>query len=252
MEIADKKMHFLRMRTKNSQEPFVDPMSDIKVVMKQLFKELPIAFGMTFKDSDKVDYLKAYFKVFCTRLEEDRAPLDEQLDVFEVSLLELLTDEERNWLYYYTFEYMLATFALYERRDGAVDSRERGAIRAASALLAMREQLCPTLFERMKNDLAEAGKNFNKAPKDITVDALCVEDDKKTVKDIKEHVADLLMPGCTWEEAAKACDNYALNSIESDDKAIAASLAYPDYKVPYFESEVENGTGKAAGEAKDN
>ena len=252
MEIADKKMHFLRMRTKNSQEPFVDPLSDLKVVMKQLFKELPIAFGMTFKDSDKVDYLKAYFKILCTRLEEDRASLSEQLEAFEVALLELLSDTERNWVYYYTFEYMLATFALYERRDGAVDSKERGAIRAASALLAMREQLCPTTYARIQDDMAAAGMEFRNQPKDVTVDALCIEDDKKTIKDIKEHVADLLMPGCTWEEAAKACDRYAMNSIESDEKAIAASLAYPSYEVPYFESEVENGTSKTTGETKDN
>ena len=83
MEMKDKKMHFIRLRTKNSQEPFVDPMSDIKVVMKQLFKELPHAFELVFGESDKVDYLKAYFKVFLTRLEEDRAPLDEQLLLFD-------------------------------------------------------------------------------------------------------------------------------------------------------------------------
>ena len=150
MEIEDKKMHFIRLRTKNSQEPFVDPMSDIKVVMKQLFKELPHAFELVFGETDKVDYLKAYFKVLLTRLEEDKEPLDEQLMAFDDAIFKLLSDKERSWVHYYVFEYMLSTFALYERRDGAVDSKERGAIRASSALLAMREHLRPGTFEKVE------------------------------------------------------------------------------------------------------
>ena len=246
--MKDKKMHFIRLRTKNSQEPFVDPMSDIKVVMKQLFKELPHAFELVFGESDKVDYLKAYFKVFLTRLEEDRAPLDEQLLLFDDAMFKLLSDKERSWVHYYVFEYMMSTFALYERRDGAVDSKERGAIRASSAMLAMKEHIRPATFEQLKHDMADMGVGFNSIPKDVLVDALCVEDSQKTIKDIKDRVAGLIMPGSTWEDAAKACDEYARNSIESDEKAVAASLAYPDYGSPYFESEVDNGA--ATGPAK--
>lgn len=249
MEIEDKKMHFIRLRTKNSQEPFVDPMSDIKVVMKQLFKELPHAFELVFGETNKVDYLKAYFKVLLTRLEEDKAPLDEQLMAFDDAMFNLLSDKERSWVHYYVFEYMLSTFALYERRDGAVDSKERGAIRASSAMLAMREHLRPGTFEKIKKEMADMGAGFNSTPKEVLVDALCVEDAKKTIKDVKEHVAGLIMPGSTWEEAAKACDNYAVTSIESDDKAVAASLAYPDYSVPYFESEVDSGTDSGPAKA---
>ena len=190
-------------------------MSDIKVVMKQLFKELPHAFEMAFGETDKVDYLKAYFKVLCTRLEEDPASLDVQMLAFDDAMFKLLSDKETQWVHRYVYHYMISTFALYERRDGAVDSKERGTIRAASALLAMRQDLRPSTFESIKKDLSEIGEAIKGAPKDVAVDALCIEDARKTVKDIKEHVAGLLMPGCTWEEAAAACDKYAMNSIFS-------------------------------------
>ena len=77
-------LHFIRLRKKDSTEPFCDPMADIKQVVQQAFKELPVLYRELFKNEEKgneekADYLKAYLKVFTTRLEEDKTPLLQQL-----------------------------------------------------------------------------------------------------------------------------------------------------------------------------
>jgi len=72
------------------------------------------------------------------------------------------------------------------------------------------------------------------------VDALCIEDANKTVKDIKALVAWHFNPGADWKTTAKLCDTYVQQAEGNSEKDIAAALAYPDYESPYFEMETEN------------
>lgn len=239
------KLHFLRLRNRNSGDPFCDPLADIKTVVQQMFREIPMLYKELFKDQEKTDLLKAYFKVFVTRIEEDAAPLNEQLDAFYKAMNKLLTKEEHIWLTEYISNYILSTFALHHRRDGAVDVKERMSMRSASAVLSLQTSLSKATMEKVLEELEGAAKFIKAAPPDVTVDALCVEDGNKTIKNIKENVANLMSPGDSWEDVAKACDSYAMNSID-EEKAVSAALAYPDYKTPYFEVESDGNRESAA------
>ena len=242
--MENNKLHFLRLRRKDSTEPFCDPMADIKVVVQQAFKELPVLYKELFKDEQKADYLKAYLKVFVTRLEEDRTPLLEQLVDFAGAMKSKFSDKELVFFEQMLGKYVLCSFALYQRRDGAVDAKERGAVRAASALLAMQELLSKETLERIRQELPDANKQLERFDSTVsTVDALCVEDKNKTVNNIKDLVAwHMSADNRGWKETAKACDQYISGATDTTAKEIAASLAYPDYDSPYFEIEVEDGT----------
>lgn len=252
--MADNKLHFLRLRRKDSTEPFCDPMADIKQVVQQAFKDLPVLYKEVFKDEEKAneekaDYLKAYLKVFITRLEEDKTPLLKQLDDFTGAMQSKFTKEELALFEQMLGRYVLHTFALYERRDGSVDAKERGAIRAAGAVLELKQLLPEELFKQVLEALPEASKQLQHFDNTVsTVDALCVEDASKTIKNIKDVVAWHFNSGHTWEETAKACDSYVQTADNITDKEIAAALAYPDYKSPYFEIEVEDGAGTETSE----
>lgn len=244
----NKTLHFVRHRVRNSQDPFCDPIADIKYVFQQMFKEIPQVYLHIFKDEEKSDLLKAYFKVFVTRLEEDPASLDKQLAAFYAAFLEAFNKKELAWLKEYVFHYCLATFALHMRRDAAVDAHNRNSFRASSALLSIRPYLAEGTFNEVKTELAQAGsgKEIEAPAPDVTVDALCVEDSEETVRNIKELAAHQMSPGSSWEEAAAACDEYAMSAKDGDPKAVPTALAYPDYKTPYFEVSDESGgsTGK--------
>lgn len=243
--MEQKKLHFLRLRKKDSAEPFCDPFSDIKVVVQQAFKELPILYREICDDPQKVDYLKAYLKVFVTRLEEDPTPLVQQLDDFYLAMADKFTKAELLFFERMLGVYILHAFALYQRRDGAVDAKERGAFRSVSAALAMKQQLSKETFEKVMEEVKGAKEVLNKFESSVTaVDALCVEDEAKTVKNIKDLVAWDMEPGASWNEVAEACNTYVSKAEDVSDKTIAASLAYPDYKSPYFEIEVESESGK--------
>ena len=73
-----KKLHFSRARAPHVQGPFCDPMADIKEIMTQCFQCLPVLFEKKFGEERK-DLLKAYLRVFQTRLAEDSAPMLDQL-----------------------------------------------------------------------------------------------------------------------------------------------------------------------------
>lgn len=241
MEIV-KKLHFGRARAPHVQGPFCDPMADIKEVMTQCFQCLPILFGKEFGEERK-DLLKAYLRVFETRLSEDSAPMLDQLAIFEGAVNAKFSKEERAYFRDYIFHFVMATYVLHYRRDACVDNKDRQAMRASAGLLSLFGAASKETLKQLDKELADKGLKFKEElPSTACIDAHCIEDSSKTVKDIKAMVAHIFEPGCTWEEAAKACDAYALNAQEQNgikEQEIAAALAYPDYEFPYFEGEVD-------------
>ena len=237
-----KQLHFSRARAPHVQGPFVDPMADIKEVIEQSFQCLPLLFGKAFGD-EKNDYLKAYLRVFQTRLAEDKAPMLEQLAIFEGAMKERFTKEELEFIRDYIFHFVMATYALHYRRDACTDMKDRQAMRATAGLLSLFGVAKKETLEAFDKELGEHTLQLKEElPSTACIDAHCIEDSNKTVRDIKGLVATLFEPGCTWEEAAKACDAYAQNAIEQNgikEQEVAAALAYPDYKYPYFEGEVD-------------
>lgn len=230
-----KELHFVRVRHKDTSDPFCDPMADIKVVVAQAFAEAPHLYEKVFGDKDKAAYLKAILKVLLTRMEEDPAPLDEQLKTFEDVFEEYFTKEEKTLLIDSFAKYIFFAFALHYRRDASVDNNQRSAVRAASALLTLRQLLDSKTYEEMKEQLRGAKEHMENTTITVnSVDAVCVEKDL-VLKDIKDTACILIgEAGDKWEEIASACDQYVVNATDTD-KAVSVALAYPDYNTPYFE-----------------
>lgn len=238
-----KQLHFSRARAPHVQGPFCDPMADIKEVMEQCFQCLPVLFEKAFGEERK-DYLKAYLRVFQTRLAEDNASMLKQLTVFEAAMKDRFTKTELSFIRDYVFHFVMATYALHYRRDACTDFKDRQAMRATAGMLSLFGVAPKETLENFDKGLKEAALKLQEEPASTAcIDAYCIENPDKNVSDIKAQVAHIFEPGCSWEEAAKACDVYAQKAIEQrglKDQEVALALAYPDYEYPYFEGETED------------
>ena len=235
------KLHFLRIRERSSKDPFVDPMADIKQVVEDFFRELPMLYKTALSPEDeKVDYLRAYLKVFVTRLYEDSSVgMAEQLEQAKEAFAAKFTAQEL-WFFARCFtEYVLTIYSMHVRRDGKVDVKERAAFRSGGLFFVLAGMTDPVIW----NDIIKAvpkkiAAELDTAPQaDLCVDAMCVEDNSKSVRNIKELAAATMgATGTqTWDAVAAACDEYVRTSEADDDKSIAAAVAFPTYANPFFE-----------------
>lgn len=238
MTKSKSELHFVRIREKDSKEPFCDPYADIKFVVTSFFKELPNLYHMVLNpSSEKVDYLKACLKVFLTRLEEDPQPVKEQLHAFQSAMKKAFTSDELLFFGEEFLSYVFCTFVLHYRRDAKVDKPTT--MRLASLLLTLAGSIAPDIWTTMLNSMQEDLKEkLQCAASHLEeVRAECIEDTSKSIPDIKDLAAQAM--GATgsqkWEDVAAACDKYVQEATADDDKIIAAALAYPDYPTPYFE-----------------
>lgn len=234
-------LHFVRIREKDSKDPFLDPVADIKEVMRRAFVELPVVMSKGTFSEGKAERLRQILKVFVTRLEEDRAPLEAQIRAFQDAISISFTPAEQAMFWMCLAYYNLASFALHMRRDSKVDATQRYKFNQHSALLELFELMQPSGIEMLKDSmkvkLEELNKEFG-AISHAAVNAVCVEDDKDTLENIKDRAAALFSAdvGSTWETIAKACDEFVEADLGSDDALLAAALAYPDYNTPYYEA----------------
>lgn len=233
------KIHWVRVRHKDSNEAFIDPMADIKNVVQQAFKEAPHLLSAT--DPEKADRLRQILKVFITKLEEDPTPVDKILKDFQKVLITEFQEKAVDIIFAFAM-YILSTFSLHMRRDSVADKEEKNAFNSASALLYLytMEPAVKDLI-RANDKLLKDNKNVFEFKGSPVVNAVCFEQDSKTLKDIKDIVA--MSMGATgdqsWEAVSAACDKFVTEGVGSEEQLVAASLAYPTYENPYFEVEGE-------------
>ena len=233
-------LHFVRIRQRDSKDPFCDPAADIKAVAVAFAAELPRLYQLAFNPpEEKIDYLRSCLKVFQTRLAEDYAPMQQQMEDFEKAMRKVFTAQEL-WFFLSMFaRYALVTAAMHYRRDAKVDKPD--AFRMSAVLLSLSNMIPADCWSQITSKLPErVSKYLTGIPETVpSVSARCVEDESKSIPDIKDIAAQAM--GATgdqsWEEIAAACDKYVVEHPEDDsDKAMAIALAYPDYETPYFEA----------------
>ena len=233
-------LHFVRLRHKDSQDPFCDPMADIKNVVQQAFIDGPLLFKNILSE-EQIDYLRAYLKVFQTRLAEDKTPLAVQMKIFMKAMKSKFSKRELDMMLKIFAQYILCIYAMHERRDGAVDAAYRSKFRAAGGLLTLLGSLSEDTRNKVLKEFNESLYLNSEDAKGGVVDAVCFEDKARTIADIKDLAASSM--GATgdqsWSAVAKACDE-AVARTENTDKSVAFSLAYPDYDTPYFEVTVDD------------
>lgn len=233
------KIHWVRVRHKDSNEAFIDPMADIKTVVQQAFKEAPHL--MSAVDTEKAERLRQILKVFVTKLEEDPTPVDTIIKDFQKVLITEFKEQSVDIIFAFAV-YILSTFALHMRRDSAVDKADKNTFNSAAALLYLynMEPGVKALVAGNEKLLKADNKVFEFKGSPV-VDAVCFEQESKTLRDIKDVVAASM--GATgdqgWEAVSAACDKFVVEGVGSDEQKLAAALAYPTYENPYFEVEGE-------------
>lgn len=240
------KLHWIRVKHKDSNEAFVDPMADIKTVVQQAFKEAPYLINL--QEPEKAERLRQILKVFCTKLEESSESLDDILTEFLAVVRRDMQDITVDLVFGFAL-YILSTFALHMRRDGAINKAQNTAFNSTAALLTL-YSIFPEVKKCALSDITDKNirddvENFVKAYKPSPiVNAICFEDtdNRMTIKDIKDVVA--LAFGATgeqsWNAVAEACDKIVRDEVGTETQQVAAALAYPTYDKPYYEAESDN------------
>ena len=220
-------LHFCRLRKKDSNDEFLDPEADIKELMPKAFAVAERYTGKDMSEEDKM-YLHNILKVLETRVLEDYAALSDQASDFFSAFAKLPKKSQAEFMQAVGM-YLISCWMLHLRRDGQADSR--GPRFAAEVQALSIYNSMPVLQEPL--------------PLEITVDAVCVETNE-IFHDIKDTASVTIgaAPGISWEEAAAACDKYLDKNPDDVEKVVAASLAYPTYKGPYFEVTVDADSGK--------
>ena len=223
-------LHFCRLRKKDSNDEFLDPEADIKELMPKAFAvaEKHLRTYIKIEAQKDVDYLHSILKVLETRALEDYTPLARQAHEFDEAFNKLPRGARSMFMQNVGY-YLVSCWLLHLRRDGQADKRSPRFTTETQAL---------NIYRAM-----EPGPDM--LPPDILVDAICVETNQM-FHDIKDTASVTVgaAPGTSWDEAAAACDKYLDKNPDDVEKVVAASLAYPTYKGPYFEVTVNADSGK--------
>lgn len=223
-------LHFCRLRKKDSNDEFLDPEADIKELMPKAFAvaENHLRTYIKIEAQKDVDYLHSILKVLETRVLEDYTPLARQAREFEEAFNKLPRGIRDMFMQNVGY-YLVSCWMLHLRRDGQADKRSPRFTTETQALdIYLSMEPMPDML-----------------PPETTVDAICVETNQ-VFHDIKDTASITVgLPSMTpWDEAAAACDKYLDKNLDDVEKVVAASLAYPTYKGPYFEVTVDADSGK--------
>ena len=224
-------LHFIRVRQKDSNDPFVDPEADIRNIFQRAVLDTTQVTRLV--DEDNAEYLMKVFAVMTTRLAEDKTKLTDQFKEFYTALNKVPTPLVRSFMENVGW-WCALSYMLFSRRDSKLDARDKKKMSASSAYL----YLCDLLSEDTKNKVEEELKDYledvlNNQQIDCQVDAVCAETGER-IQDIQNLVSNMFSAGkLTWSEAADACDKY-FEETDDENIQIAAALAYPNYDKATF------------------
>ena len=242
-------LHFIRVRQKDSNDPFVDPEADIRNIFQRAV--LDTAQLTKLVDEDNAEYLMKVFAVMTTRLAEDKTKLTEQFKEFYTALDKAPTPLVRSFMENVGW-WCALSYMLFSRRDSKLDAKDRKKMSASSAYL----YLCDLLSEETKNKVEEELKDYledvlKEQQTDYQVDAVCAETGER-IQDIQNLVSSMFSAGkLTWTEAANACDKY-FEETDDENIQIAAALAYPNYDKATFTVVKTEGDTTDDGHSRDN
>lgn len=229
-------LHFMRVRSRD-METFLDPEADIKNIVPTAFAAVVQGFNRL-GYTEYADKLDALYNIFCIRLDEDSSSLITQINEFAEAYagLPIQVQVMAEALF---FRYILNIYAMFQRRDGAVDKLEATQVKNTAALMMSHCDLT-AVEDSMKNMSSKYAK-FDSAVADDDLSKLtrcrvsaCAA--QQTVRNIKDIAYKLVggSPDDDWSTLCRKCDLFFKESADtvSDDQAVAVALAYPNYDIP--------------------
>lgn len=236
-------LHFLRVRDREDKA-FSDPNADIRTLFSTVIADALDILEKCGTEPEQVSDLAGVFYVFNTKLLEDSAPLDKQLD----QLLERLRQLDYRLVDKFMricFIELLISSAMFRRRDSKTDGESFAKMHTSMVIMALRDR-CPELADEICKRYSEHMENIHFPEykfNDTDAHAMC-EETGAMIPHIKQHALKLIgaEPGASWERAAELCDKFWCAANESgtsnDRDMVITSLAFPSYEHPTNEAGV--------------
>lgn len=225
----------MRVRATNTgnNAPFMDPEADVRKIYPNVAKACAMELEDHYTDDPAAaaafSTIHNYLVIMEIRLGEDHMPCSQQMAAFYRALDSVPRQYVDEWMYSVNIA-MGIVYGLFYRRDYAYDGNPCVDY-TKEAITAVRK-------------MREEGAFKSPSREHYNQDGYAIETQSEKVFGRIQHIAkNHLQPNSdmTWDELADACDAEFGAVAESGDdlKAMALALAYPTYKHPTLEVEVE-------------
>lgn len=243
------KLHFMRIRKRGEPEWF-DAQTDFRKLLPEVINMAIDAMEIRGEwNSGDVRYLRDCFRVFRIRTLEDAARVSVQTDEF-LSALSKLPDRMLNELRTLVLRAMLCVYALFCRRDSSADQDALQAMLSYSFVDALGDSLSAETRAAISRDVSSRHSLLVQNRVEADGRVVCLEDDKWCTDRAKD-VARRLMSASgdrSWDALSHACDRMFEEGGRSDMELMALALAFPSYRNPCLEVEID---GSPEGEGAD-
>lgn len=237
------KLHISRVRRRGEPDWF-DPQTDVRkiipVAMMETVDTLLLQCGADSQEEKDLLYIRQCIEIFRIRILEDSAHVSDQIGEFFFAIGKVCPQVRNAWLGG-CMTVLMCVYALFCRRDSAVDRNELKNIFEYGRLCALRDSLSDDTWAKVQGELRSRGSLLVQNNYDPSSCALCIETGRM-YEGLKEVAARFINASGsqTWKDKAEACDEMFDAPGERDDMvSMALALAYPDYDHPTLDVEMD-------------
>lgn len=241
------KLHISRIRKKGEPDWF-DPQTDLRRVFPGIFMEAADALIDMHEDGGALYedflYIRACIEVLRIRILEDKTPVSQQIREFFDALSNVNREARDLWLGF-TYAMLTCVYALFCRRDSTVDREQLQAMMEYGRLTALKDLLSDGTWEIVKKEIGSRTSLLVQNRTDRDAFAQCIESGE-----IIDHIQNIAARfinasgDTSWNGLAKACDDqFSTPSGKSVAESIALGLAYPTYRNPSLDLEMDSESG---------
>lgn len=237
------KLHISRVR-KRGEPDWFDPQTDVRKIIPTAMMEtvdtLLLQCGDGSREEQDLLYLRQCIEIFRIRILEDPAHVSDQIGEFFFAIGKVCPQVRNAW-FGGCMTVLMCVYALFCRRDSAVDRDELKNMLEYSRLCAMKDSLSDGTWTKVREELRNRGSLLVQNKTDSSSCAMCVETGQM-FEGLKEVAARFINASGsqTWTDKAAACDEMFNAPGERGDMVnLALALAYPDYDHPTLDVEMD-------------
>ena len=244
------KLHIFRFRAVG-EPSFYDSNTDIRSMFPKIVDYVLSMMEDKYDSTDRMQdilYLHQCVEVFKIRIIEDKLAVESQVTEFLAAIVEVPA-ELRFEFTGMVFNAFFCIYALFCRRDSAVDGDALQAMLEYTRLSLLKDLLSPETYGKVKEELQAKVPLLVQSNVSTGSVAVCQETGEEFTR-LKEIACQFM--SCSgnqsWNTLADLCDKEFLGGKNmSDSVGMALALAYPTYKHPTLSVELtKDGTeGKA-------
>lgn len=228
-------LHFSRYR-KRGEPDWYDPMTDIRKMVPQVLSAVLAKLEDQYADRPElqdIQYLHNCIRVFQIKVLEDPAPLTALVKEF-FEALNVVPREIRFMWFSQVVSALLCIYALFCRRDSAVDGAALHSMLETTRLALLEDTLSPELWEKVRRQL-QTCTSLLVSSRTCDGDMVVCHETGDVIENVRDLVKRYLGKySGSWSEMATLCEQAfsAPDGKRTDREQIALALAYPTYSQP--------------------